>query len=97
MGGASTAGTGGGLRRGRGNDRRGASPEAGAASVTMARGKVEALGVLVKPAVLFLIPSRRQTKQASLYRGWLGRRSGSVWLRKASRRSALSWASCARR
>ena len=46
---------GGGLRRGRGDDRRGASLEAGATSVTMARGKVEALGALVEPAVLFLV------------------------------------------
>jgi len=49
------AGMGGRLRRGRGNDRRGALPEAGATSVTVARGKVETLGTLVESAVLFLV------------------------------------------
>ena len=53
--GMSTAEVGGGLRGGRGNDRWGASLEAGAASVSVTRCEVKAFGALVESTVLFLV------------------------------------------
>jgi len=49
------AGAGRGSRGSRRNDRRGTPSEAGASSVAMTRGEAEALGALVKTAVLLLV------------------------------------------
>ena len=69
-GGLGAARTSGGSRRGRRDDRWGATLEAGAASVMMAGGEAGALRTLVETAVLFLM-TLTMTDKAGVIESWM--------------------------
>jgi len=74
-------GSDGGLGGGGRNDRWGASLETGAASVTVARGKMKAFGALIKMAVLLLMTLTAADK-AGVIESWMGREKDGVGLVK---------------